>query len=306
MKTLNTLVLTALLLVLPTVGMAQQLVWKFTAGDSYTVTFDQSSTVTTEFNFIERDVTTKVRLVMDWDVASTDDKSWATINQTIKEIQMTMNSPAPNGGKEIQISSLQDPSKLTGIAADMFKQIQPLANATFVVVMKPNGNIESVDATDKTKEAIRAASGSMPLRQLISPEAFKEIFGQTIVSLPNKKLAKGESWDQSRTSETAMGSFEIRETYTFNGETEFEEQSVAGISLEIRTQPTTPQKESENELVNSSGSGKLYFDVERGYFVASEVTNEFAFKKEYRDSNINTETKSTVSMRIVKTESDEE
>lgn len=275
----------------------QSVAWKFKTGDRFQVTFDQESIVTTSFNLIERKIGTEIKLVMEWEVMGVTDEDVATLRQTIQDISMVMTAPTNTGAQEIKVDSSVEGATKKSVAKDMWAQIKPLIGATFDVQMLANGQVESVDATDETKEVIRTANGSMQLRKLLTPEGLKELFGQSIVVLPKSSFAKGDSWTAARKASTDVGEFSTSETYTFDGEVDRSGTAVQQISVVTETVQDNAS-DSKNKLIKSEGKGALAFDPAQGIFVGSQFVNDLTFDREYRDSSIKTHTQSNVRMRL--------
>ncbi len=274
--------------------------WRFKVGDKYDVNFDQQSMVTTEYNLIQRKLGTAIRLEMGWDVTGVNAKSEATIAQTIKRIVVTMSTPLDGGNvNEIIVDSdLDEVEDRTG--KEMFKQIKPLVGATFDVTMNSAGEILEVTLTDATKKTIREASGSMRLRDLLTPDGLREMFGQSLVILNQDTYTNGETWNRERSAETSMGTFTLNDGFTYEGSGEAEESALGKFSVDTQTNFSEPAEDNASEFLTSSGKGELQFDFKNGHFVSSEFENSFSFTRKYRDSAINTETTSSTTMTMVK------
>ena len=286
---------------------AQEIAWNFKSGDAFSVTFDQETIVTSEFNLIERKIGSRVQLMMDWNVSAVSPEGVATIDQTINQIVMTMYVPQVGelrAGQDAQATKIvvdtSSEEAESKVAKNMLKQIKPLVNANFTVTMQANGTIDTVVASPETLDAIRNAPGSMKMRELLTPEGLKEIFGQAILVLPKSKFAAGETWTADREATTEIGTFAINDQFTFDGDSEFEGQTLKAISVNSKSSLTQQPDAGDAEFVSSGGEGKLYYDSEAKHFVASEFRNEYTISQPIRETAINTSTVSTVNMRIRK------
>lgn len=280
---------------------AQNLAWKFKPGDNFAVTMEQESIVTTTFNLIDRKIGTRVRLDMDWQVTAVSPTNVATIQQTITDISITMTTPTDTGVKTIQVDSTKTGRDSPRVERNLWKQISPLVGIGFDVEMKANGEIVSVTTTSETMDLLRDADGSMSLRQLLTPDGLRDIFGQSVVVIPDGELE--EPWQREKDSVTEMGNFNSTQTFTLEGEVEIDGRPLQKISSTMTTNQS-PEPKSENVLSSSTGTGELFFDKEGGYFTSSSFENQFKFSREYRDSAIDTVTQSSITMKVVKKASD--
>jgi len=285
----------------------QEIAWKFKSGDNFGVSFDQESIVTSEFNLIERKIGSRVQLEMDWNVTAVSPTGVATIDQTITRIVMTIYVPQVGelqAGQEAQATEIvvdTDLSEAKGkVAKDMLKQIQPLIKANFTVDMQPDGTIDSVVASPATLDAIRSAPGSMKMRELLTPAGLKKLFGQAIVVLPKSEFAQGETWEANRDATSEIGTFNITDQFTFDGDSEFEGATLPTISVNSQSTLTTQPEDGTTEFSGAGGMGKLHFDAQNNYVVASEFRNEYTMSQPIRETVVNTNTISTVKMRIQK------
>ena len=286
---------------------SQEVAWGFSNGDAFEVSFDQETIVTTEFNLIERKIGSQVQLTIGWNVTAVSPDGVATIDQTIERIVMTLYAPQVGelrAGQEAQATKIVADTDLaeadTKVARNMLKQIQPLVNANFTVTMQPNGAIDSVVASPATLETIRNAPGSMKIRELLTPEGLKQIFGQSIIVLPKSKFDNGETWTGTREATTELGSFSISDKFTFEGDSEFEEETLTTISVGSESTLQPNEDDEPVEFTGGRSEGKIYFDPESKIFVASEFRNEYKISQPVRESAINTNSISTAKMRIKK------
>ena len=279
----------------------QQLAWKFAQGDKFDVSLEQDSQVTTTYNLIDRKIGTQVKLEMAWNVTAVSESNVATIKQTITDISITMTTPTDTGVKTIQVDSTKTDRSAPRVERKMWEQISPLVGISFDVEIQPNGEVVSVTTNKETMELLREANGSMRLRELFTPDGLRDIFGQSIVVIPDGDLS--ESWEQEKASTTDMGNFNSIQTFTLEGDVEIDGRALQKISSTMETRQSDEPK-SENILTDSSGKGELFFDESGGYFSSSSFENEFRFTREYRDSAIDTVTRSSVKMKMVKTTTD--
>lgn len=279
--------------------LGQELAWKFTKGDTFNVSFEQDTSVSTTYKLIERKIGTRVELTMSWNVIDVSAENVATVEQTITDISITMTTPAQDGVKTIQVDSTKVGKSTPRVERNMWDQIKPLIGIQFEVQMFPNGKIGEVTTSEATMKLLREANGSMRLRELLTPASLRELFSQSVVEIPDGNLA--EPWQVEKDSETDMGSFQSIQTFQVDGETEVEGKSLQRISSSMTTTQTPVEDEEANILQVASGSGELLFDAEAGHFTSSQSENQFTFQRKYRDGQIDTVTKSTVSMRISKT-----
>ncbi len=299
--------------------------WKFAAGDRFDVTLKQDSEVRSflTLNSIEdrnktgRTATSSLTLKMDWNVDSLNDDGDAVVQQMIAQIQLTADTGARTGQTLIEIDTAVE-EKRNGIEASLQKQMLALVGLSFEVTMSPRGEVIDVVIPEETLEALRQIPGSMQVRNLMSAEGLKDLYGQAGVVLPEGELAEGESWSVESPLQTTMGDFTRSNQYTLESTSSDDGRAIARFAVETTvasgdgtpdsgSDEKIPDAESAGEgaerptrLVEFSGTGTMVMNIDDGYFVSSQTSNQLKSEKDYFDQTIVTSVNSRIEMQIEK------
>lgn len=272
--------------------------WKLQKDDAFDVTLMQSTKITSQVDQRVKDVDNQLTLNMTWNVKSVSDAGNATIEMTIVSVQMTMESMPNAVGKSIEIDTASE-AKLKGASAELLKQLNPLMGSVVEFEMSPRGEITNVVVPEATFESLRKAPGSMKLRSLLSSEGIDDLFGQSVVVLP-EDLKLNQPWSITNQLKTGFGEFERTHTCTWTGNRKVGDTQLAEIELTTSVEPIETSAKVEAKLTSFSGGGNLVFDMNQGYFVSSKSTNEMNTEKPYREKQITTKVSTVVEMQIDK------
>jgi hypothetical protein len=279
---------------------AQPLRWKFAPGDSFDVTFVQTSEITSQVDQRLKNVNSVLTVGMAWNVTVVGDDGNATIDQQITGVKLSLSSLPTGVGMSVDIDTASAEKPTKGINADLLKQLEPLIGASYQVVMSPRGEIVEVTVPETTLEILRKVPGSLRLRSLMSKTGLKDLFGQSIVVLPEAAPVAGEPWTTTADIDTEVGNFTRQHAYTWIENRTDNGKTLAEIKLKTTLQPRETEYKSDVNFIRFDGSGTLFMNVDDGYFQSSTTTNEMKTEKPYREKVIASTVKTTVEMQIRK------
>ncbi len=283
-----------------TAQQAQPLQWKFTTGDSFEVTFIQTSEITSQVDQRIKDVNSVLTVAMAWQVTSVDETGNATIDQRITGVKLLMTSLPTGVGRSIDIDTSRSEKPKKGVNSNLLKQIEPLVGAAYQVVMSPRGEIVEVTVPETTLESLRQVPGSLRLRSLMSKAGLKDLFGQAMVVLPEADPVADQPWTSLADVDTEVGNFTRQHTYTWTENRTENGKTLADINLTTTLEPRETDKTGDVKFISYHGNGTLTMNVTDGYFESSKTTNEMQTEKPYREKVIATTAKTTVEMQIEK------
>lgn len=279
---------------------AQPLRWKFTQGDTFDVTFVQTSNISSQVDQRVKVVNSILTISMAWNVNAVDENGNGMIEQKITGIKLLMTSVPTGVGKAIDIDTSRSEKPNKGPSADLLKQVEPLIGAAYTVVMSPRGEVIDVKIPESTLESLRKAPGSMRLRSLMSKTGLKDLFGQSLVVLPEEAPVEGQPWSFRADIDTGVGNFTRHNEYTWTGNRTEDGRTLAEIKLKTTLQPRDSANTTDVKFIRFDGNGVLVMNVTDGYFESSNTTNEMQTEKPYREKVIATTVKTTVEMQIKK------
>ena len=172
--------------------------------------------------------------------------------------------------------------------------------------MTPLGDIKDIVIPEATMDQLNQLPETFKLRALFSKQGMSDILGASAIVLPDEQLSKGQSWSDEAETSTTFGVFNRKRNYTFVGINQKEGREVAEFSLVATLEPVVDDSETQKgdslkgQLVEFSGDGKLFLDVEGGFFSSSSIRNEARSEKPYREKKIQTVVANQMKMTVVK------
>jgi hypothetical protein len=115
---------------------------------------------------------------------------------------------------------------------------------------------------------------------IFTPEGLKQMLSQSILTFPEKPLAKGDSWNTALdVDQRDVGKQSVASTYTYQGA-----DTIGGKKLDVidSKQETKfqPAKDATGsiELKDQKSSGVIHFDNARGELIDSESSTTMKMK----------------------------
>jgi hypothetical protein len=272
--------------------------WIFEKADVFEVVLTQTTSIKSQVDQRVKDVDNQLRLNATWEVKSVSDVGVATMKMTLVSVQMKMES-MPNGvGKSIEIDTSSD-EKQKGAGGELLKQLAPLMGAVVNIDMSTRGEITNVVVPESTLESLREAPGSMKLRKIFESQGIQELFGQSVVVLP-EDLQQNQPWEIDNQSQTGFGTFDAKHTCVWTGNRKSGDSNLAEFELKTEVTPRDESRNTDAKLTKFSGGGNLVFDLSQGHFLSSKSSNELTTEKAYREKTITTTVTTDVEMQIKK------
>lgn len=254
---------------------AQELAWKFTAGDKWLVTHTNETRSTTTVN----GKTTKDRMQTEVDVRWTIDAvndGTAQVTQQITRLKLLTNSEA---GSDLLYDSA-DAEKPTGPAKDVAAAVQPLLDAKISCTVNARGEVGQITGADKLPSAANSGgkSNGWVLNLLEQPLAY----------LPGKATKVDETWQRLRKLELPLGQFEQTQDFKLTGHNV--EESTADITVNVVMKLKSGS--SKTVIKNQEIQGAMTFDPTAGRLRESETTQRLTTSTPYRGGEIVVQTQS--------------
>ena len=254
-----------LVLSVATNGFAQdQLVWKFRTNEKLNYQVTQQMETVANIGGNETRQTLGQAMNMSWNVLSQSAEGNAVINQVVERIRMEMESGP--GAKISYDSNNKEKSDNPGVNA-MGAIFQKIVGQDFKISMNGNGKVTSVVIPPELMEAVEnSAAGAS---QALDKDTLKEMMKQSAVTLPDKAVKAGDTWTSTQKVPLPFGEMNISSTMTYVERNENGD-AVIDVVPKITVLP------AENAAVrvslnNSSGRGRVTFDIVNGRVLKSEL-----------------------------------
>lgn len=299
------LVILFLSIAISNISLAQEtndsMTWQLKEGDQFALQLEQKSiSSTTVDRRTVRLISTTV-VDFDWLVVSVDEDSNATIEQSIRDIRLQVENPEfPSQAVALNTSSDQRPRRES---LNLLRQIEPLVGLRFIVQMSAQGKLLNVDLPEENLAVLEELPGTLNLQELLTSQGMNDLWGSSIVTLPEDSQEMGDQWETTELADTPFGQFARIRQYTFTDTEVRNNQQYAMIALQTRQQLQQPSADPPGTLLSFSETGKLVFNITHGHFTSSEITSEIETQFRYSNEIIRTKTENTFSMSLERLES---
>ncbi len=267
--------------------------WKFAPGQSFRVSFQQTTRSETTGAQKQPAVTIKMAMDMTWRVTAVDEAGTARMSQSFDRLAMEMKSGdvAPI---EYDSASSEQPA---GAAKDVAAAVAPFLQAEFHLTMTARGEIKEVKLSDEADRALAARSAD-GAKSFFSPDGISRVLRQAVVVLPDMPLAAGDQWETAYLLDASLGQLTQTNVYTYQGPAAREGRQLERIDVKSTLEQPDEQPAGKTQLKELQQTGELWFDAERGRFVESRLTQALTTERVYRDMRIRVRTNSNVTMLI--------
>jgi hypothetical protein len=258
-----------------------ELRWKLQPGNEFAVSVVQVTT--SDVAYSGKKVTTQIDLAMDlgWTVTAADDKA-ITVKQSLRRLVFKMESPKV--GKVTYDSA--DKSRLSGQTRDVAAAVAPLLEAEILVEMSPRGEVLSAKPANEAAEKLLAPQAAAE-SSLVSKQAIQQLLRQSLVILPDKDVAEGDTWTTSIGIDSALGKGQQKTTFTYAGTAEHEGVKAAKIEVISKLDLAPPTAESNQPLIKDhQQTGTVLFSVEEGRVVSAKQSQTLVTERPYRETTI--------------------
>ncbi|MEM8679276.1 MAG: DUF6263 family protein [Planctomycetota bacterium] len=281
------------LLVSATADAGKPLKWKLQKGQKFDVVVETSMQQQQNISGQQVDTDNQMKMVMTWDVLDVDSAGVATIEQEMGRITMDMKSPMG----EIKFDS-EDEEEPSGMAAMLASAIKPMVGIKFVQKLSPYGENLGVEVVGQED----GAAGQGPM----NPDMLKQMANSAQVPFPEAGVEANETWTaETEVDVPPLGKATTTSTYEYLGEEQRGDATVDVIQVAQKTD--FPKSDEPNamgmkiDVEDSSSTGKLYFNAEKGHLVGSEIEQKMTATIEAMGQTIDqvqtTKTTTTVTPR---------
>ena len=276
-------------------SIAQEVRWKFSAGDEFEVTQRQTTDMVTVVEKRESKVGASVRLVGDWKVTEVDNGT-AVIEQKITAIQVDIDKPAdPTKSVAIDTNSKTKPAKSS---RELLEQVQPLVGMVFELKVNDRGEILSIEVPDETQQLLDAIPTDSWLKALLDPGKLEGQIQSTSLPLPEATLQKDQSVEVGPMTgpSTIMASPLGKRKMTYMGQ-----KNIDGAELDIfllstvenfdavkAVPPGETSSASQPDIAAFEWDGELRFDRDAGHCVDCQQRTTISTSRSYREMEMST------------------
>ncbi len=258
---------------------AVHLRWQLTPGKTFyqEMLTDQNVVLTAQ----GKETTNKTRqtIYLSWTPEKAlDDKGWI-VRQKVLGLKMEMEFL----GQKLEYDS-SNPGAAPKQLADA---MAPLIGAEFRLTIGPNWKVTQLEGYKELLDKLGQVNPRLKqmLAATMTEDALKYVSDQTFALLPGKAVKKGDSWEMaSKVPLGAVGSLEVRRTYTYEGKAD----KLERIKVESRFlgyEPPAanapaglPFKVKKGDLQGSTATGVILFDNEKGRVASAEQTTNLSGK----------------------------
>lgn len=267
---------------------ADQLRWKFKAGDSMHYQMVQDTTMRTSSP--DRTAKTSIAQTIDltWKVTSVDANGVAAMIQTIDRMRIKANTP--EGLLAVDSAAAKNEGPLATSMAPIFKAI---IGAPFKLKMTPSGRIQDVEIPASAAEVLKSSPG---LESLLSADSLKDMTAQASIPLPEEPVDAGDSW----TDEKELAGTKLKMTYTYAGPVNRDGQQLGKIATAANLEMKFPEAEGVTaEMEKGELTGEMFFDYATGKLLDSSAKQDMIISIMGMGQSIRQEIQSLVNMRLV-------
>lgn len=280
-----------LLIAAPT--LAEELRWKFQAGEEYVATIDQRSEVTSTISGTASVMTSDTGMQLVWKVESVDDHGNATIRQRFDRLRMTLEMP--KAGPISYDSAKADESR--GDAKTIADAVQPLLEASVAITLSPRGEITDVAIDDSIQQAVAKLSNAKGLQSLLSKEGLTNVLKQSLVVLPEGEVQPESTWKKSTELDTPFGKMKHVSNYKLL-ESEGRSADIARIELSAMLEPDAASAKAKSRLKSQQQTGLILFDKAAGRLKSATVDQEIVTETSLKDTTIQVQLVSSLKVTL--------
>jgi hypothetical protein len=245
----------------------RNLVWK--AFDPKSVFYQELVTKTTQdMKVMGQEISQKQNqtFYLKWTAGDKKDGNYV-VTQEIIGLNMNINI----GGNTIAYDSTEE-KQAQNPMSDFFKALLGLK---LTLTISPKMEVVKIEGQEDFVKKLGQANPQMEplLKNILSPDALKQMAEPTWGALPDKKVTKGDTWkkDNSVLDLGPIGKYTTNFTYTYDGLDEKTKLDKISIKSELKyTKPDMknglPFTITDAELKSKDGTGEAYFDREKGRF----------------------------------------
>jgi hypothetical protein len=211
-----------------------------------------------------------------WQLKDEDKDKNTVVTQKIEGVNLKIDV----AGNTINFDS-SNPTTTNSALNDFFKA---LVGSEFKLTLDKEMKVTKVDGREEFLKKLTQANQQMDtlLKKILSDEALKQMADPTFGIMPNKPVAKGDSWKrESDLSLGPIGSYKSVHTYTYEGQDD-KNKDLAKIKVETTLTYVAPTGTEEGlpfriktaDLKSKNAKGTVLFDIKKGRIEKSEQSLE--------------------------------
>ena len=272
---------------------AQEIRWKFSADDEFSVTQKQTTDMETLVEKRKSILGSSVEMSGSWKITAVEN-DLALIDQTIESIKVNIDNPADNT-KSVAIDTASE-TRPAKNSRELLKQLKPLVGLVFKLKMNPRGEVLSVDVPDETRTRLDAIPQDSWLKALLDPNRLQGQIQSASLSLPESTLKEGQSViiEPTANSATVTAAPLGKRKMTYTGQKNVDGTQLDFFSLSTDEKfdatkaipPGETKTNSQPEVATFEWDGELRFDRDAGHCAGCVQQTTITTKHSHRDMQI--------------------
>ena len=269
-----------------------ELRWHFQRGEQIRYAMQQNieTVVKVGDNEVHQPMETLTDMV--WNVLDVAANGDAVMNQMLSRVQVKIGAaPAAVSTFDTGNPQKSDNPFLNSMGETYLKVV----NQNFTVSMKPTGEVGDVVIPKVLMELINASAAGNA--SALSEDTLKDMMKHSAVMLPKQRVSPSDSWTSQQTVQMPFGTMVIKSTMTFV-QKDADGNAIIDIVPEIKITPRegAPVKMS---LTDSSGQGRLTFDIARGRVTRSQLVLKMGMKIDTGQQVVNQTINNATSLTLI-------
>jgi hypothetical protein len=172
----------------------------------------------------------------------------------------------------------------TGLARDVAAAVAPLLSAEILLEMNPRGEVQSAKPANEAAEKLLAAQSDPDA--LGSKDAIQKLLRQSLIVLPEKAVAEGDTWTTTTEISSALGKGEQKTSYTLAGAIEQDGATLQKIESTSKLDLMPSTAKDATTIKEHAQSGVILFSTDQGRVVSSEQSQKLITERPHRDTTI--------------------
>ena len=275
------------------VSAQEQLAWKFTPGESLKYVVQQDMNMTMAVASKTQTIAMNQTMDMRWKIADVDSGNGdANMSQTIERVQLKTQG-GPFG--VVAYDSDGDKAPETPLGKSMAEVFRKIIGEEFGVHMKTTGKIDEVTVPQSLTDALKKTGST---GNALDEATLKQMMTQSAITLPEKPILPGHSWDSVQQVELPFGTMSVKSQLTYQGIDSSSGHAKIAMIPVISVAPK-PGASVTLTLTKSEGTGLVLFDVAKGRVSKSDLDLTMQIQVKSFGQVIDQTIKQTTSMKLV-------
>jgi hypothetical protein len=274
---------------------AIQLRWHLPAGKQFKLSFTQGTEIVTTIG------NNAVRLRVDhgaellWVVQLVDEAGNMQIEQTISRLSIKMSKS--DGTEQIAYDSAST-ERPRGGAREFASAAGPLVGLKVQIALSPRGEIIAANVPPESSEIVEQIRDRSKIANLLTPEGLADVLKQAMPLLPEKAIAKGDSWELPSEKVISIGKIAQVTKLTYAGLDDSLQPAEHKIQLSGEaTLTASPEKAEKLTLKEQQMNGTLWY-LSDAYISRGSIHQQLVTEKPFRDDIITTRLKTQLDFSL--------